>query len=239
MWSLIAVPTMTILISDMGDTVVAAMNRRAFTVADWTVMPREGAWHDFLVHHPSLRNWIQKMHDKTQEKKRLKDGFDIANPDMDIEGSVPTNERSRSWPKVPTLDQLASKDSLSDHELARKLALAIKRAAQDLHHQPPKKYCYEEWVEFTRLIRFSAKSKEEVKEEEEEEGLVEWDWIGEDSPMLSDMTEPEWILDRLCESLNRYTRKQARLVSFTSFLILFSVSKFYEFVPSKTRRFWG
>jgi len=39
---------------------------------------------------------------------------------------------------------------------------------------------------------------------------VEWDWIGEDSPMLADVGESEWVLDRLCESLNRYTRKQAR-----------------------------
>jgi potassium channel subfamily K len=214
-WSLIAVPTMTILISDMGDTVVAAMNRGAFSVADWTVMPREGAWHDFLIHHPSLRKWLGEIHKKREEKKRLKQGFNVANPDMDLEGdpelALAAKGRSLSTPNIPNLEQLASKDALSDHDLARKLALAIKRAAQDLHLKPPKRYCYEEWVEFTRLIRFSAHNREEV-EEEEEEGIVEWDWIGEDSPMLSDITESEWVLDRLCESLNRYTRKQARLV---------------------------
>lgn len=214
-WSLLAVPTMTFLISDMGDTVVSAMNRGAFSVADWTVMPREGAWHDFLVHHPSLRNWLQRIHEKREEKKRLKQGFNIADPDMDIEGdpeaALAAKGRSLSTPNVPNLEQLASKEALSDHDLARKLALAIKRSAQDLHLQPPKKYCYEEWVEFTRLIRFSVYTKEEV-EEEEEDGIVEWDWIGDNSPMLADMTESEWILDRLCESLNRYTRKQARLV---------------------------
>ena len=57
---------------------------------------------------------------------------------------------------------------------------------------------------------------EEMEEEEEVEGLVEWDWIGENSPMLSDMTEAEWILERLCESLNRYTRRQAKLVNSSS-----------------------
>jgi potassium channel subfamily K, other eukaryote len=215
-WSLIAVPTMTILISDMGDTVVATMNRGAFSIADWTVMPREGAWHDFLAHHPSLRNWLQRIHEKREEKKRLKQGFNIADPDMDIEGDteavLAAKGRSLSTPNIPNLEQLASKDALTDHDLARKLALAIKRTAQDLHLHPPKKYCYEEWVEFTRLIRFSVHSKEEVEEEEEEEGVIEWDWIGENSPMLSEISESEWILDRLCESLNRYTRKQAILV---------------------------
>ena len=51
-------------------------------------------------------------------------------------------------------------------------------------------------------------SKEELEREEEEEGIVEWDWIGEDSPMLAEETESEWVLDRLCESLGRYMRKQ-------------------------------
>jgi hypothetical protein len=221
-WSLLAVPTMTILISHMGDTVVAAINRGAFSVADWTVMPRKGAWHDFLVHHPSLRNWLERIHEKREEKKRLKQGFDIADPDMDIKGdpeaALAAKGRSLSTPNVPNLEQLANRDALTDHDLARKLALAIKRAAQDLRHHPPKMYCYEEWVEFTRLIRFSVHNQEEVEEEEEEQGIIEWDWIGEDSPMLSEITESEWILDRLCESLNRYMRKQARLVGHLPFL---------------------
>ena len=51
-------------------------------------------------------------------------------------------------------------------------------------------------------------SKEELEREEEEEGIVDWDWIGEDSPMLAEETESEWVLDRLCESLGRYMRKQ-------------------------------
>ena len=113
----------------------------------------------------------------------------------------------------PTLEKLAEEPAtVTEHDLARKLALAIKRTANDLRLDHHKKYSYEEWVEFTRLIRFSTKSAEEAEEEEEEEGLVDWDWIGEDSPMLADISECEWVLDRLCESLNRYTRKQAKEV---------------------------
>jgi len=109
------------------------------------------------------------------------------------------------------LEKIASEPlELTEHDLARRLALAIKKTANDLHSPHEKKYSYEEWVEFTRLIRFSKLTEEEVEEAEEDEGLVEWDWIGEDSPMLADISESEWVLDRLCESLNRYTRKQAR-----------------------------
>ena len=41
-WSLIAVPTMTILVSDLGDTVVAKFRMWSDQLADFTVLPKEG-----------------------------------------------------------------------------------------------------------------------------------------------------------------------------------------------------
>jgi potassium channel subfamily K len=202
-WSLIAIPTMTILVSDMGETVVSAINRGTFTLADVTVMPKVGIWHDFLENHPAIKAWLAEKNQQFEERKRLKHGFTVADPDLESN----TIANSSLEANKITIEDLA-KESLNEHDLARKLAKAIKRVAQDIHADVPVKYRYEEWVEFTRLIRFSAKSEMEV-EMEEEEGLIEWDWIGEDSPMLSDAGEPQWILDRLCESLNRYTRRQA------------------------------
>ncbi|KAL5316808.1 hypothetical protein ACEPPN_015859 [Leptodophora sp. 'Broadleaf-Isolate-01'] len=209
-WSLVAVPTMTILVSDMGNTVVSAINRGTFTLADWTVMPKEGVWHDFVLKHPKLEGWLERRAKKLEAKKRVEEGFRVQNPDEE-EGSMGNNVEE-DIVKKPTLEKLAEEaPTVTEHDLARKLAIAIKRTANDLRLETPKKYSYEEWVEFTRLIRFSnTKRPEDVDEEEEEEGLIEWDWIGEDSPMLADVSESEWILDRLCESLNRYTRKQAR-----------------------------
>ncbi|TVY83020.1 Outward-rectifier potassium channel [Lachnellula suecica] len=198
LWSLVAIPTMTILISDMSDTVVSAINRGTFTLADWTVMPKEGLWKDFLESNPRLRDWLERKTKERESKKRIEQGFTLQTPDE--ESAI-----------EPTLEKLAEeRPEVTEHELARKLALAIKKTANDLRADSPKKYSYEEWAEFTRLIRFSSEDRESVEQDEEEEGLVEWDWIGEDSPMLADVTESEWILDRLCESLNRYTRKQAK-----------------------------
>lgn len=194
-WSLLAVPTMTILISDMGDTVVASFKQGTFTLADWTVLPKAGLWRAFLERHPWLLTWIQNEVAKRAEKKRIARGFEAG---FDEE-NVPT----------PKLEELASgPEDLDEHDLARKLALAIRKIANDLKADKPCRYSYEEWVEFTRLIRFSSESKDEVDREEEEEGLIEWDWIGENSPMLAEQSESEWILDRLCESLQRYMRKQ-------------------------------
>jgi potassium channel subfamily K len=206
-WSLIAVPTMTILISDMSDTVVGSINRGTFKLADWTVMPKEGVWHDFLENHPKLKDWMERKTKEREAKARVNAGFELQRPD---EGTLTS--------PLETLENLAVETTpcRTDHELARHLSKAIKRVANDLHATVPVKYSYEEWVEFTRLIRFSAKGVEEGESSDEEDrgvlGLVRWDWIGEDSPMLAEVGEAEWVLERLCESLDRYTRVQGRKV---------------------------
>lgn len=180
-WSLIAIPTMTILISDMGDTVIESINRGTFTLADWTVMPKEGVWHDFLENHPRIKSYLERKTREREEKKRVEKGFELQDPDL--EGSngerEVTLEKLAEDPGEPLRDR-------GDHELARQLAASIKRVAVDMR-EGGRKYSYEEWVEFTRLIRFSSEGVDgdHVGEGEGENGkaggelgLTEWDWIG-------------------------------------------------------------
>ena len=199
-WSLIAVPTMTILISDMGDTVIASFKRGTFKLGDWTVLPKAGLWRELLEKYPWLLLWLQKKSQKAAERRRLAAGMPVGPDEDEVD-------------PAPTMEQVSELDNLDDQALAGKLAIAIRHTANHLKDDPPRRYGYEEWAEYTRLIRFSRLSKEEIELAEEEEGIVEWDWIGEDSPMLADSSESEWVLDRLCESLNRYMRKQGMGVS--------------------------
>ena len=194
-WSLIAVPTMTVLISHMGDTVISGFKEGTFTVADWTLLPKKGLWRAFLDKNPWLLNWIRARKEKKEADKRVEEGFK-AGPDEDNQ-ALPT----------PTIDELAT-EQLSTHALAKKLAIAIRKTANDLKHDSneQKRYTYEDWVEFTRLIRFTSKRGRAEISDEEEDGLIEWDWIGEDSPMMAGQSEAEFVLDRLCESMTRYIR---------------------------------
>lgn len=203
-WSLLAVPTITLLINDMGDTVISGINRTTSTIADWTIMPKAGVLRDFVLHHPRLKTWIDARAEEKDAKKRKERGFTVQDPDEEA------GDDAADTVENPTLEKIAN-ESLTNHELIKRLAIAIKKTAQDMRIEPPKRYSYEEWVEFTRLIRFTAESRRQMKHEEQQEGLIEWDWIGEDSPMLSDMSEPEWVLDRLIESLNRWSATQARM----------------------------
>jgi hypothetical protein len=199
---------MTILIQEMSSTVVSAVNRGTFTLADWTVMPKKGVFKEFLDHHPGLREWLAQVYQRREERRRVSQGFALQNPDEDISSGTAVNGNAEKT--AGAQEKLISEQT--EHHLARELALSIRSVAKDLRADPPKRYAYEEWALFTKLIRFSRLSEEEVAEAEDAEGLVEWDWLGEDSPMLADITEAEWVLDRLCESLHRYTRRQARLM---------------------------
>ena len=189
-WSLIAVPTMTILISDMGDTVIASFKRGTFKLADFTVLPQAGVWHGLMQSHPWIYQWVSRR----VEKKRIKKGLPVGPDPVESLG------------QAPSLEQLAREDLSAGH-MTRKLAFAIRKTADDLCHHPGRRYGYEDWVEFTRLIRFTKMELEELEHDEDQEGVVEWDWLDENSPMLSEQSESEWILDRLCESLLRLLRK--------------------------------
>ncbi|KIX04061.1 uncharacterized protein Z518_07614 [Rhinocladiella mackenziei CBS 650.93] len=188
-WSLIAVPTMTILISDMGDTVISSFKRGTFKLGDMTVLPKAGLWHDLLKSAPFLWNWMNKK----VEKRRLKSGLPVG--PSEGEGS----------PNL-SIEQLAS-ENLSEAELTQRLAWAIRKTADDLQHSPGKRYSYEEWCEFTKLIRFTRAGLDQLDYDEETDGVIEWDWLEENSPMMSSQSESEWILDRLCESLLRLLKK--------------------------------
>lgn len=211
-WSLIAVPTMTILIGDMGDTVVEPFKQGTFKLADFTVLSKAGAWRDWLEDHPKILAWLEKRKENRERKKRLRLGMPYPQPD---DANANAESQDHNAPSIRALAREAEQDArsnknLSYDRLARRLAVAIRNVAADLRAEHQRKYTYEEWVELTRLIRFTSESAEEAREEEEEKGMVEWDWIGEDSPMMSGQSEPEFVLQRLCESLTRYVKRNQR-----------------------------
>ena len=74
-WSLIAVPTITILISSMGDTIINRFKNWTSGVADFTVLPQKGIWRTFLNRHPLLLRWLTERKQRRDERKRLEEGF--------------------------------------------------------------------------------------------------------------------------------------------------------------------
>lgn len=224
-WSLIAVPTMTILASDLTSTVVAFFNHWSNTVADFTILPSSGLWRTLKDQWPKdfvkLPRWLKNAAEEEDAASNYA-GKITAQPSlaktadtMGSNSSLTSRDEALAAGLVRAdIDQIASQHGRDvarypdANALARQLALAIRRTATDLQLEKPREYTYEEWVEFTRLIRFSALGGPSAAlQEDENEGMIEWDWIGEDSPMMAQQTEPEFVLDRLCESLVRYMKR--------------------------------
>jgi potassium channel subfamily K len=199
-WSLVAVPTMTILVSDMGNTVVASYKRGTFKLADWTVLLKADFFEDFKKRHHKVFSRFENWRSNQARKKRLRAGFP-AGPDTAESHGAGT----------PTLEELAD-DRMDEPEMARRLMAAIRRIADHLKNTERKRYTYEEWAEYTRLIRFTRVGEpgETWGWNDDEHGIVDWDWIGPNSPMMSDQSETEWLLDRLCESMARWVNGQTK-----------------------------
>ena len=109
LWSLFAVPTMTILVADLSETVVSKFKQGTFTLADFTVLPKHGVWRNFLEKHPLLFNWVQGRKERKDAKNRLEEGFQVGPGGAD--GA--TQEFGAG---APTIEELA-KDEPSHEEL--------------------------------------------------------------------------------------------------------------------------
>ncbi|KAF3038762.1 Potassium channel [Didymella keratinophila] len=158
-WSLISVPTMTILVSDLGDTVVAKFKKWSNIVADFTVLPKRDIWQPFVDKNP----WLQQRIQNHKANRRVREGFDTTNPDNsdnvnddndndnDVELAADTLQANH--PNITALAEEAEIDltrTPTQASLSRRIALSIKKVSFDLRLDVPKRYSYEEWVEFTR-----------------------------------------------------------------------------------------
>lgn len=211
---------MTILVSDLGDTVVAKFKKWSNIVADFTVLPKRGIWQPLVDRYP----WLQQRIQDHNAKHRIRAGFATADPDdgsdvnNDDDIEIAADRQQATAPDISTLAEEAEADlnqAPSQASLSRRIAVSIKKVSLDLRLEKPKRYSYEEWVEFTRLIRYTTPKRLNAvlgttvtNESENEEGLVNWDWLGEHSPMVAGVTESEWLLDRLIESLIRLEKRK-------------------------------
>jgi potassium channel subfamily K, other eukaryote len=208
LWSFIAVPTITILASHLTSTVVSAFNAWSHTVADHTILPKNDRWrllHDRFVEWKASLPWSKAR----QQNPGIGDRTITMNRTQTIRNEM--FAAGLETPDIHAIERQHDVDLESRQPdaavLARQLALAIRRAAKDMSMEAPRQYSYEEWVEFTRLIRFSAVASPSEVFKEADEGMIEWDWLAENSPMMAEYTEAEFVLERLCESLVRYLRR--------------------------------
>ena len=67
---------MTILVSDLGNTLITTFLTSTSRLADFTVLPKSGAWRDFLNSHPYLLLYLQNRKARREAELRQQAAYD-------------------------------------------------------------------------------------------------------------------------------------------------------------------
>ena len=162
-WSLLAVPTLTILISHMGDTVIKAFEDFTVWAGSLTILPGE------VGTKATLKASIDKM---TRQRLFKDDTFHMGQPP----GFIAYNsENQRKMNEQHTIehhaaDRLANYVEGTELDVAQEaghrgdalerdihlyhfvLAKEVRNLMRDISASPPKEYSYREWAWYLKLI---------------------------------------------------------------------------------------
>ena len=235
-WSLLAVPALTIVISNMGDTVVKAIRDLTLYLGDITVLPGAGSTKDRLKQGASRF---------VQDKAKIP--FVNEPPGFLGEKNDDDNEKQNRGAKIAATDRLAGNleqtelkaaehakdtgDKLGEdvHEYHYLLVKEFRNVLKHLNESPPRKYTYDEWAWFLKLMGEDENSdashrkapvkieRGEDKEPDTQQAASDdkgkedrqWSWLGNRSPLMGEVEEAEWVLERLSNTLEKELKRQS------------------------------
>ncbi|KAJ5798009.1 uncharacterized protein N7503_007305 [Penicillium pulvis] len=211
-WSLLAVPTITILISSIGDTIVRFIRDMTLYIGELTILPGDKPLFERLKDIFRI-SWSEKWVQETLgEKSNGQAGFEDKNAKNDPEQAnyqahraLETEEHKREESAQARGDIAAA----NIHHYHYLLFHEIRKLMQYSRDNPQKEFDYLEWEYYLELIsgkhRPGAKGMNSSDEERQRE-FQEWSWIDKRNPMIGQQTEVQWLLNALTEALDRELR---------------------------------
>ncbi|KAK0384743.1 hypothetical protein NLU13_7221 [Sarocladium strictum] len=169
-WSMLALPTMTILISNAGDTVVKFIKDATLRVGSVTILPGEAGFVAEIKHILCLASRGRLFPSHSNQPKptpapRRALITDLESSDSVILNSTNNNDPSQGDRASPPSHQQLNlstasmphlRDPLADlptgQEFLYILACEIQEVASHLHHSQPRRYSFEEWAWYLKLI---------------------------------------------------------------------------------------
>ena len=220
-WSLLAVPTLTILISNMGNTVIKAFKDFTIWVGSLTVLPDEEGLSGALK-----VGWARIKTGKFDNGKKS----GPRNPPLDSNKNH-MQDRLTAYIEEEELGKAEEAEEHGDY-LERDirfyhfvLAKEVRHVMRDAENTPPKQYEYHEWEYYLRLIgqdeSDSSNHREPKAYTHHDDGStpdigtaddgknVAWSWLGIRSPLMGNQSEPQWLLQRLAATLESEMRRMS------------------------------
>jgi len=216
-WALLALPTLTVLIGAIGDSVSDSVN--------WAMV-------FFGKHAPklfTLANGLKRNMNKEEALKAAIEGThaprrgldenfaDIA--DVEDGLMVPAGHSNNAFGEVST-DVVS--DAYRPNMLAQAAQLVLEHFLSQVDGDSPRQYTYEEWAWLLNLLGEDEGSKDghrkvgqplapgkEISEPVRENDSQVWSWMGQESPLMNlvDESEPRWVLQQLLVVLQKELKK--------------------------------
>jgi potassium channel subfamily K len=229
-WSLLAIPSLTILISNMGDTVAKEIRDVALLLGNLTIFPGEEGIKTTLKRATSKFTKEKLFGKRTGETscitfaRKNHSAHTSQNPDL---GSASNAAPSLVLQVEEVGENSKSKAFLKNRKGLRYLLIKeIVKVMKHVNNSPPRKYTFEEWEWYLKLLglaglgtcahwmppggqKFDGEELGTIvcecgdRTREVAKKRVKWSWVGNRSPLMWNKEEPEWLLERLTKMLER------------------------------------
>lgn len=212
-WSFLAVPSLTIVVSHMSDTVVKSIKDLTLYLGEFTLLPGEAGIKARLH---QLSTGAKKLGKTSPFAPTDINGKDPKKDQQSLQTTSTSSENTVGDGSPPPLHTNPS--STTPHHYHHDLARELVAVLHHLNESPPRKYTYEEWARFLKLLGeeeddsdrhrkplvHGGREAEQVPEGQEgqEEGRggqefllgeaaadkaaapQSWSWLGDRSPLL-------------------------------------------------------
>lgn len=233
-WSLLAIPTLTILISNMGDTIIKGISDLTLWIGELTVLPGDDEYKTRLK-RGAAKATNGKIFGVIKEPPRLlseqleqecKKGDGDGDED-DSHGKLDKLADDYEKQELQGADDAREKgDRLGEdiHYYHYLLVKEIRNVMKHLNSSPPREYTFEEWAWFLKLIgedegtaTFHREPPIKIKRRKvhglglgkgKDDEASQWSWLGNRSPLMGDKDEAEWILEKLALTLENELKKK-------------------------------
>lgn len=223
-WSLLAVPAITILISNISDTVIRFVKDITLFIGEITILPGDQPLRD-RIKDLFKTSWTDKWLQETTGEKNVSQ--DILSDQRDQGDQDDQGERTDS--NAPRRE--AEAEEHKREESARRRG---DFAAENVHHYHyllfreirklmelasknlSKEFDYLEWEYYLGLISgqhkppFESSTAQAKEDLERQKKFRDWSWIDKKNPLIGEKSEVEWLLNALTDALERELRMASR-----------------------------
>lgn len=223
-WSLLAVPSITILISNIGDTLIRFVKDITLFIGELTILPGDQPLHDHIK-DLFKTSWTDKWLQETTGEKSVSQDILSDKGDQGDQGDQAERGDSNAHRREAEAEEHKREESARrrgdiaaenvhhyHYSLFREIRKLMELASKNLS----KEFDYLEWEYYLGLISgqhkppFESSTAQAKEDLERQKKFRDWSWIDKKNPLIGEKSEVEWLLNALTEALERELRMASR-----------------------------